>query len=247
MIQSVSINPGSVELAILCGGRGVRLKPLTDDIPKALVSIQGRPMLDHIVAFFAERGFDRYTLCVGYKAECIRNHFTQSPHRGDFRFSDMGETASMLKRLWALRQTDREHVLIVYGDTFINLDLEQLFAHHKRSGAQVTIVTAAIRNPFGVIRFDAEYRVESFLEKPVSHHYIGCFVMERDAFLRIDETMLSLPDGEGLVSFFHTLIAERTLSAFPHSGLQITFNTEIERRRAEKELGEYFTYPERTL
>lgn len=247
MRQALSLNPESVELAILCGGRGVRLKPLTNDIPKALVPIQGRPMLDHIVAFFAERGFNRCTLCVGYKAECIRDHFAQSLHHGDFRFSDMGEAASMLKRLWALRQTERERLMIVYGDTFINLDLQQLFAHHRLSGALATIVTAEIRNPFGVIHFDSEYHVESFLEKPVSHHYIGCFVMERDAFQLMDETMLSLPDGEGLISFFHALIAKRTLSAFPHSGLQITFNTEIERQRAEKVLGEYFTYPERTL
>ncbi|MBF0424083.1 MAG: NTP transferase domain-containing protein, partial [Magnetococcales bacterium] len=127
MNETIFQQLGPVELAILCGGRGVRLKPLTDDLPKALVPIQGRPMLDHIVAFFTTRGFDRCTFCVGYKADRIRDHFRQAPDHVEFHFSDIGESASMLKRLWALRQTDRQRLLVVYGDTFINLDLPRLF------------------------------------------------------------------------------------------------------------------------
>lgn len=234
----------SVELVVLCGGRGVRLKPLTDKIPKALVPIRGRPMLDHIVDFFREKGFNHCTFCVGYRSERIREHFGEPDATMRFTFSDSGESASMLQRLWALRDSTHERFLVVYGDTFINLDLASLLVHHQRSGSLATLVTAEIRNPFGIITFDANHRIETFQEKPLHNHYIGCLVLEREAFTVIDPTMLALPDGEGLLVFFQHLIAQRRLSAFPHTGLQITFNTETERQRAEQELLEYFTYPE---
>ncbi len=244
MNQQPSFPRHTVEVAILCGGRGVRLKPLTDDMPKAMVPIQGRPMLEHIIDFFKKRAFDRLTLCVGYKAERIHDHFQDSAPNGDLRFSDVGENASMLQRLWALRESDRQRLLVIYGDTFINLDMDSLFNHHAATGAVATIVTAEIRNPFGIISFDENHWVSSFQEKPVHNHYIGCLLMETSAFSDIEPGMLAQPDGQGLVAFFQKLAAQRRLSAFPHAGLQITFNTEPERRRAERELGKYFTYPE---
>jgi len=233
-----------VEVAILCGGRGVRLKPLTDDMPKAMVPVQGRPMLEHILDFFRKRAFDRLILCVGYRSERIRDHFRDPVKNGDLRFSDIGENASMLQRLWALRESDRSQILVIYGDTFINLDMDSLFAHHAANGATATIVTAKIRNPFGIISFDKNHWVDSFQEKPVHNHYIGCLLMETAAFKLVEPEMLARPDGQGLVDFFQKLAEQRRLSAFPHAGLQITFNTEPERRRAERELGKYFTYPE---
>lgn len=245
-----TLDPDSVELAILCGGRGVRMKAHTDHTPKALVPVYGRPMLDHIVDFFGTHGFRRFTLCVGYKAHRIREHFQKKQHdpqqqaQLEIHYSDVGESASMLQRLWALRHTPKKRILVIYGDTFINLDLEQWINHHMKSGAAATIVTAKIQNPFGIVHFDENHWISDFQEKPIHNHYIGCLVMERSAFDCVEESMLSLPDGEGLVTFFKKLAQEQKLSAFVHSGLQITFNTETELRRAEQELGKYFTYPE---
>lgn len=236
----------TTDLAILCGGRGVRLKPLTDRTPKALAPIRGKPMLDHIMNFFRDRGFVRFTLCVGYRAEMIRDHFRGWTGREHIFFSDAGESASMLQRLWALRQSSGDRLLVVYGDTFINLEPEQLLSHHLRAAAAATIVTAPIQNPFGVVTFDNNRRVLSFQEKPIQNHYIGCMVLEKQAFEFVDDTMLAQPDGSGLVALFHRLASQQHLSAFVHEGLQITFNTETELQNAEQALGQYFTYQEQS-
>ena len=108
--------------AILCGGRGVRLKPMTDVVPKAMVPVRGRPMLDHIVDFYRAAGVAQFTLCVGYRGDEIRGHYRQPPAGCAIAFSDAGTDASMLQRLWAARDAVGEHFIVAYCDTFIDLD-----------------------------------------------------------------------------------------------------------------------------
>ncbi|MBF0625210.1 MAG: nucleotidyltransferase family protein [Magnetococcales bacterium] len=234
------------EVVILCGGRGVRLKPLTDRVPKGMVPVNGRPMLDHVVEFYRRHGARRVHFCIGYRGEVIRDHFAQAPPGLDCRFFDAGEEAGMLERLWEVREAVGERFVVAYCDTMIDLDLARLLAHHRRLGAGVTLVTSAIRNPFGVVGVGPEGWVERFEEKPVFTYFIGCFVMEKWAFREVAPAMLAQPDGAGLVTFFQHLIGLGRLGAFDHQGLQISFNTESEHRQAERDLQRFFTYREQS-
>ena len=231
-------------VAILCGGRGTRLKPTTDIIPKALVELNGRPILDYILDFYRSKGLSKFILCVGYKAEQVKAHYANSPTGSDLCFSDVGEDASMLQRIWSLREEIGERLFVSYCDTFIDIDLKGMLEHHIDRRAEATIVTAEIRNPFGLLTIDADRWVTSFVEKPLLNYYIGCFLIEQSAFQYITPEMLEQPDGQGLVHFFQLLIAQRKLAAFRHEGDQITFNTESERQKAEEFLGKFYTYSE---
>lgn len=234
------------QVAILCGGRGVRLKPTTDVIPKALVQLNGRPILDYVIAFYRAKGFTQFILCVGYKADQVKAHYENPPSGIQICFSDAGEDASMLERIWALREHMGERLFVSYCDTFIDLNLDGLLETHVSHRAEATIVTAKIRNPFGLVTFDSAGWALSFVEKPVLNYYIGCFVLERSALTYITPDLLQRPDGQGLVSFFGVLIERKRLATFEHAGVQITFNTESERRKAEEDLGQFYTYAEAT-
>ena len=120
----------------------------------------------------------------------------------------------------------------------------QLLAAHLEQQAEVTIVTAQIRSPFGLVTFDSAGWVTSFAEKPLLNYYIGSFILERSALVYVTPDMLQKPDGQGLVDFFLALTSLQRLAAFEHAGLQITFNTESERRKAEEDLGQFYTYRE---
>lgn len=232
------------QVAILCGGKGTRLKPTTDTIPKALVQLNGRPILDYVLNFYRSKGLSRFILCVGYKADMVKAYYADPPSGANICFSDAGEDASMLQRIWTLRDLMGERLFISYCDTFIDLDLNRMLATHLEKQAEVTIVTAKIRNPFGLVTFDTEGWVTSFVEKPIMNYYIGSFILERSALTYVTPTMLERPDGQGLVDFFVTLAARRRLATFEHTGPQITFNTESERRSAEEALGRFYTYSE---
>lgn len=232
------------QVAILCGGRGTRLRPTTDVIPKALVELNGRPILDYVLNFYRSKGLSRFILCVGYKADMVRAHYADSPSGTRIFFSDAGEDASMLQRIWALRDLMEERIFISYCDTFIDLDLDRMLASHLAIRAEATIVTAKIRSPFGLVNFNSEGWVTSFVEKPVMNYYIGSFILERSALTYVTQEMLQMPDGQGIVKFFVDLSARNRLAAFEHAGPQITFNTESERQKAEEDLGRFYTYSE---
>jgi glucose-1-phosphate cytidylyltransferase len=233
-----------LEAVVLCGGRGRRLLPLTDRLPKPMVEFHGKPMLDHIIALLQAKGLRRFTLCVGYKGEIIREHYAAAPPGVDMRFSDAGEQASILVRLAAVADSMTERFLCVYGDTFIDLDLDEMLRTHILRKAAMTVVTGKVQSPFGLVRTDNSGWITAFEEKPVMTYYVGCFVAERSVLQNLDDRLLVLPDGRGLVALFERLAAERRLAAFEHTGLQLTFNTPTECENVEKELGQFYTLTE---
>ena len=196
----------SPQVAILCGGRGRRLGDRTKSVPKALAPLNGRPILDYVLDFYRSKGFSRFVLCVGYKAQQVVERYSQSEDHEVIEFSDAGEQASMLQRIWALKDVVQDRLVVSYCDTFIDLDMENLLSAHQDAGAAATIVTAQIRSPFGLVDTDPDGWVSSFVEKPLLNYYIGCFVIEKSAFEAVTVEMLERPDGDGLVAFFGKLV-----------------------------------------
>jgi glucose-1-phosphate cytidylyltransferase len=242
-VIAADLNLADLPVAILCGGRGVRLRPATEKVPKALVPVNGRPILDYVIDRYVGQGVGRFVLCVGYRGADICRRYRERSPRLPVEFSDLGEEASMLARVLAVRPHARPRLMVSYGDTFTSLDLIAMLKAHLASGALATIVTAPIQSPFGLVAFDGE-RVTSFQEKPILHYYIGHFLIERAALDLATPDMTARPDGEGLVQFFQRLAAERRLGHFEHQGMQITFNTESELRKAEEDLGRFYTLSE---
>jgi len=232
------------QAAILCGGRGTRLKPTTDIIPKALVELNGKPIIDYIIDFYRSKGIRHFILCTGYKGEQIKLHCGTYPGEIDFQFSDAGKNASMLQRIYHMRDLIQERIFISYCDTFIDLDIGQMLEEHCKKGAGMTMVTAKIKNPFGLLTYDESGWVESFVEKPIFDYYIGSFILERSSLENVTTEMLEKPDGGGIVEFFECLVKRHLLAAYEHTGAQITFNTENERQKAEEMLGNYYTMSE---
>jgi glucose-1-phosphate cytidylyltransferase len=228
------------QVAVLCGGRGARLRPMTDVVPKALVELNGKPILDYIVGFYSAKGLQQFILCVGYKGELVRAHCDDYAQNLNFEFSDAGEDASMLQRIWEMRDLIKEQIFISYCDTFIDLDIGKMLEEHCSKGAGATMVSAGIKNPFGLLTYDNDGWVDSFVEKPTLNYYIGSFILERSALEFVTPEMLAKSDGAGIVEFFEFLTKRGMLAAYEHAGAQITFNTENERQAAEQVLGHYY-------
>lgn len=230
-----------IKIVILCGGKGHRLQPLTSSFPKPLVALNGKPILEHIVNFYLSNGFREFILCTGYRSEVIKEFITDKKFNAKIAISDAGEKPGMLERLWHARGLFGEKVIVTYGDTFINIDVRRMIEDHVNSGAKATITVANIRSPFGLVNIGRDGRVTSFEEKPLLPHYIGHMILERTVLDQVDEDMIRMPDGEGLIRLFGNLIKEGMLNSYEHKGLQITFNTPHEHKKAEEELMKFFT------
>lgn len=143
------------QAVIVAGGRGTRLRPLTDDRPKAMVELAGRPFLDHLLALLHRQGIERVLLLLGYRAEMIREHVGDG---GTFGVAvDTVTTAPEDETSVRMRVAeDRldEHVLYCYSDNYWPLRMDALWADYRRVG--LPAMTTVYRNRDGVSRDNVE-------------------------------------------------------------------------------------------
>ena len=113
-----------MQAAILAGGLGTRLRPLTDKVPKAMAPVNGRPFLEYELELLASHGVDDIVLCVGYKGEMIRAHFGDGSEF-DVRIRYSSEGDRLLGPIGALKMAERmlrERFFVTYGDAYLRLD-----------------------------------------------------------------------------------------------------------------------------
>lgn len=156
---------------VLAGGRGSRLRPYTVVLPKPLMPVGDRPVLDIVVRQLRHAGFERMTVATGYLAELIEAFFGDGSSYGIaidyFREArPLGTVGSL-----ALIEGLDEPFMVMNGDVLTDLDYRQLLADHSASGALATIAThqRTVQVPLGVLQFDDERdatRLTGFEEKP---------------------------------------------------------------------------------
>lgn len=156
---------------VLAGGYGTRLLPYTTVLPKPLMPVGDRPVLDIVVRQLRDRGFERVTMSTGHLAELIEAFFGAGERHGlavDYlREQEPLGTAGALSLLGPVD----DHLLVMNGDVLTDLDYAELLASHRRSGADLTIATQARREriSLGVLSFGEEGdpdAVVGYREKP---------------------------------------------------------------------------------
>jgi NDP-mannose synthase len=219
---------GAGELAqtravILAGGRGTRLAPYTSVLPKPLMPVGDRAILEIVVAQLALSGISKISFCVGYLSHLIRAVFDNGRVDNGARaveidyvqeYEALG-TAAPLRLVGGLDQT----FIAMNGDVLTDLDYRDLVAHHRASGNVLTIATyeRAIKIDYGILHFDVGQRVRAFEEKPeiVSAVSMGIYVMEPAVLDFIPtKTYFDFPD---LV--FALLDADQQVGAYRYQGL----------------------------
>ncbi len=127
---------------ILAGGLGTRLRPYTTVIPKPLMPVGDRPILEIVLAQLRARGFERITIATGHLAELIEAFFGDGSRHGlkiDYFRED--EPLGTVGALVADRRPRDDHILVMNGDVLTDLDYSRLIADHVSSGAAATIAT----------------------------------------------------------------------------------------------------------
>lgn len=225
-----------ITAVILCGGKGERLRPFTDNLPKPLVPLNGRPILHHLIDYLSGSGVNRFILCTGYKAECIEQFVQDQCGNWDIQCVNSGD-ATMTKRLQQAWPYVKGSALICYGDTLANVDLSRLARRHAQTGAAATMSLYRPNTPFGVVKFDRQRKVRTFVEKPRMAHWINIgYILCDPAAVGPD-----LQEAHDMVEFLSKLAASDKLYAFEHAGKHLTINTEKERQQAESEVIEFLS------
>lgn len=181
---------------IMAAGVGSRLMPLTMEIPKPMVPMANRPLMENIVKLLAEHGFNEVIANLHYHADSIANYFGGNPVSDTqllySREDDLMGTAGGVKKCaWFLNET----FVVMSGDALTDVDLSELMASHKKNGALATIAVKTVEEveQFGVVVSSDDGRITRFQEKPqreeaLSHDAnTGIYIFEPEIFNYIPE------------------------------------------------------------
>jgi len=225
-----------MKVVILAGGLGTRLAEETEVKPKPMVEIGGKPILWHIMKYYAHYGFKEFYIALGYKGEAIKHYFLDyfqlngslslNLSSGEFRMYEtqredwivhlintglQTKTGGRLKRIEPL--LGRETFMLTYGDGVSDLDISELLSFHRAQGKIATVT--AVRPParFGGLVFEGDL-VTNFTEKTqVGEGWIngGFMVFEPRVFEYLSGDEVSLE-----ADVLERLAADRQLAAYRH-------------------------------
>lgn len=155
---------------LLVGGRGTRLKPLTDKIPKALLKVQGKTIIEHLFDLLKKYGIRDVILSTGYLKEKIREYFEDGGKEGiNIAYVEENEPLGTAGPLKLAQKYLRSSFIVSNGDELKNINIPRMFRLHKRKNALATIALTTVDDPsqYGVARLDGS-RIVEFVEKPTN-------------------------------------------------------------------------------
>jgi mannose-1-phosphate guanylyltransferase/phosphomannomutase len=180
-----------VKAVIMAGGEGTRLRPLTSNVPKPMMPLVNRPMMEHIIDLLVRHGIEDIVVTVSFLANAIRNYFGDGSEFGVRMVYASEETplgtAGSVRN--AMEQLD-DTFLVISGDVLTDVDLSAIVEEHRRHGAIATIGLVSVPNPleFGIVITREDGSIERFLEKPSWGEVFtdtintGIYVLEPDIF-----------------------------------------------------------------
>jgi mannose-1-phosphate guanylyltransferase len=220
---------------ILAGGAGMRMRPLTDDMPKCMVPLQGKPLIYWIINWLKSYGFRHVVLGVAYRKEVIINYLKENTQGLKIDFSEHtveGETGEGF-RLAISRFVNDEDFLAMNGDEITNLNIERLEEMHLKGKPIATIAVSPMRSPFGILEVEGD-NIVGFHEKVLLENTlvsIGIYIFNHQILSYIPTT------GSIERTVFPELAKKRLLKAFrlkPDESW-LTINSVKELSVAEKE------------
>ena len=218
---------------ILCGGKGSRLRPLTNKIPKPLIKINGEEILSYIIKHILSYNIDNSLILTGYKQEKIKTFIKKKFKKNkNLNILDTGIDTDIIRRIQKGEKYYNDYLLICYGDTLVDLNINFLLKEHFGNKANITI---SIYNPkinYGIVTMDKSNNLISFLEKPNLNHWIniGFIIISKENFFQISKKYQSFK------SFLENLPNFSKVKAFKHFGNHITVNTLNELDEAKKNI-----------
>jgi len=222
-----------MEAIILAGGKAERLGAAAEGRPKALVELAGRPLAAYQVELLARAGVDRVIVSCAAGSEEL---FDAALAGVGPEIATVGEPEPLGRggglRFAATARREEGDVFALNGDELVDVDLVELLARQRETGAAATIVVTHPRSPFGVVELGEEDVVTGFREAAELPVWVSCGV-----YVLGEEALAALPElGDHETTTFPDLAGKGRLRAYRHDGLWLTINTPKDLRVAREYL-----------
>jgi glucose-1-phosphate cytidylyltransferase len=200
------------QVVLLAGGRGTRMRELTESLPKPMVPIGGKPVLDHLIEIFSLFGEFEFLICTGYLGSKIKGHFK---NKKNIKVIDTGIDTPTGGRLLNIAEYLDDNFIVTYGDGLANIEIDKLIKFHFEHDKIGTLTSTNPTSKFGLVEFDNNQSVTKFIEKPkLVNNYVNIGFMVFNSkiieYLKPDTPLEKYP----LVN----LTKDQQLKAFIHDG-----------------------------
>jgi len=173
----------SNKVVLMVGGLGTRLRPLTEDIPKPMLKVGDKPILETIVLNFRKYGFINIVMCVNYKSHIIEDYFGDgSKFDVNIEYIYEDDRMGTAGALSLLQKKPNETFFVMNGDLLTNINFEHLLNHHIKNSSFATMCLRRYEYdiPYGVVDIDGDSKIKSIKEKPKYSYFLnaGIYLVE---------------------------------------------------------------------
>ncbi|MEN4053844.1 MULTISPECIES: nucleotidyltransferase family protein [Sulfurimonas] len=233
-------NAKSNRVILMAGGLGTRLHPLTQDVPKPLLKVGNKPILETIIENFAKYGFVNITISVNYKAEMIKEYFGDGASLGvNIEYIEESKRLGTAGALSLMQERPQEPFFVMNADLLTNVNFEHLLDFHmmEHSVATMCVREYDYQVPYGVIETDGS-KIISIKEKPVHKFFVnaGIYVLSPQVFEYIPKN-----EFYDMPTLFNDIIQDKLKSiSFPIHEYWLDIGRMSDFEQAQNEYGEIF-------
>ncbi len=188
-----------VSVIIMAGGKGTRLKPYTDNCPKPMIKVCGKPMLELILEKCIASGFSKFYFSVNYLKEQIISYFGDGKVWDvDIKYLIEDKPLGTAGSLSLFKEFNEEPILVINGDVLTTFDFNKMLDFHLKNNLDATLAVREeyLKFPYGVVEIDG-IKLKSFQEKPILKKLVnaGVYVLSKKLFSYIkNNTFSDMPD-----------------------------------------------------
>ena len=211
-----------MKVVILAGGKGTRISEYTKILPKPMIQIGSKPILEHIINYYIKFGFKDFIIASGYKHVIIKNYFEKKNIRAKIDVVNTGIETLTGTRLLKLAKELKETFMLTYGDGLSNVNLIKLLKFHKKNKKKITVTAVHPPARFGELNINKNL-VSEFKEKPqLQKGWIngGFFVVEPE-FLNLIGKKNVMLERSPMV----TAVKTKNLAAYKHEDFWFCMDT----------------------
>lgn len=237
----VTQDPLAGSAVIMAGGLGTRLRPLTEEMPKPMLPVGGRPIMEWTIKGLQQAGIRRIAVTTHYKADVITEHFGDGHNLGveiEYVHEDrLSGTAGALELLRPWHQP----LLVINGDILTRADFGAMLQYHKECRAHMTVAVREYRLqvPYGIVEMQEDVRIRALTEKPLLRFFVNAGIYLLEPLVQSYTTKGEFLDMTDLIA--HLLDDSRSVVGFPVREYWIDIGQIADYERAEMELEETAT------
>tara|TARA_Y100000590_G_scaffold449867_1_gene588712 strand:- start:4294 stop:4995 length:702 start_codon:yes stop_codon:yes gene_type:complete len=233
MSLNISKIKNSLSVIVLCGGEGQRLRPLTEKVPKPLIRIKNKAIIEYIINHFLKYKINNIFILTGYKHQLVNKFIKKKYKNKKITVLNTGLKTEIINRVKKISKHLNENIILCYGDTLVDINLNKLIKFYLKDKNKFVVSCYQLKSTFGILDMENDI-VTRFREKPKLGMWfnVGYFVFS-NKYTKI------LKRFNKFKNFLFYLSKKKNMKAFKHIGKHITVNTISELEDAKLQIKKF--------